>query len=811
MCRLRVLPDGREHGIVFVSSSSAFSEAFLFELAVNLWRNVSLLRSSAYLREGFNELTAALKYTKDSCRLRSMTTLRKGLILYLSLVIKGLPLDASTCSKCVGEDGCRDIIGFDGLQLGYKTKYKRPFKRYLVRTSAIPRASLHAHCVTDAALAKALGGVFNSSTATPIGSSKTVTTVSGIRGYVMAVTALLGDVEIDGKVESFSGATKHGHTESSTGRGWCPSIDGGVRRELMVFLGRFFQCNELARSLSVQIVASNGDLRCRLPSPFMERIGAVLTAAPLSSELGPGVAMERVPDEDAPLTAAQGCRLNNLQAEAGPAPGAGRDGKGAHVADDRSEESDGVEESDDDLSSADEFESDTDETRAASSPYWDSLAPLQRYAEQFRESALANTGGEKGTKLKADMVFLLRREIPTTAAATLRIVDCLRALTMDPYSFWAPNNAWAATDAIHDVLVDRTITADKLVDALDREDVYNLRLLRCAVSCLAPAFLSDQGLRVVLADVLQALKSTGDSYESFVAAACAEGAPGADPAARSGAGNHPPQPDLPSFSKAQMACAPDAETCTPEQFSATWLKVPASNASFKEAYGISNDETEDFLRTGVWAPSFSIVRPIPAFFGDAAAATDEPECSHLMEKENRYTGGTFGAFCTWAHPKCVGVVVLDGSESQRIPIEFIVQRCRRLPFKVVYDFSCATHKSALCRLPYVGKVVVFLVDRFHWLKNHLACSKARNPDSYADMDDINTSSSEERNAISRRQEHHMRLMNQDNFITFTTYQQALSNVIAMYRDVETKLSESKWPRWYRKNFVDVVGNTERGS
>lgn len=320
----------------------AFSEAFLFELAVNLSRNGPSLRSSSYLREGFIELTAALKYTKESCRLRSMTTVRKGLIRYLSLVIKGLPLDVSTCSKCVGEDGCLDIICFDGLQLGYKTKYKRPFKRYLVRTSAIPRASLHAHLVTDAALAKALGAVFNSSTATPIGSSKTVTTVSGIRGYVMAVAALLGDVEIDGKVESFAGATTHGHTASYTGRGWCLSIDGGVRRELTVFLRRCFQCDELARSLSVQIVAANGDLRRRVPSLLMERIGAVLTTAPLSSELGPGVAMERVPDEDAPLTAARCCRLNDLQADAGPAPGAGRDGNGANVADDRSEKSDGV-------------------------------------------------------------------------------------------------------------------------------------------------------------------------------------------------------------------------------------------------------------------------------------------------------------------------------------------------------------------------------------------------------------------------------------------------------------------------------------
>lgn len=268
MCRLRVLPDGREHGIVFVSSSSAFSEAFLFQLAVNLSRNGSSLRSSAYLREGFNELTAALKYTKESCRLRSMTTLRKGLFLYLSLVIKGLPLDVSTCSKCVGEDGCLDIFCFDGLQLGYKTKYKRPFKRYLVRTSAIPRASLHAHLVTDAALAKALGAVFNSSTATPIGSSKTVTTVSGIRGYVMAVAALLGDVEIDGKVESFAGATKHGHTASSTGRGWCPSIDGGVRRELMVFLRRFFSATSWQGPSLCRLLLPMGIFAAACPHPL---------------------------------------------------------------------------------------------------------------------------------------------------------------------------------------------------------------------------------------------------------------------------------------------------------------------------------------------------------------------------------------------------------------------------------------------------------------------------------------------------------------------------------------------------------------
>lgn len=138
-------------------------------------------------------------YKELSCRLRSMTTLRKGLLLYLALVIKGLPRADSTCANCVGSDGCSDIICFDGLLLGYKVKHKRPVKRSLVRTCAIPRASLQAHFVTDTAVAKAFGTVLNTSTTLPVGSSKTVTTERGIRGYVMVVGALLGDVAVGGR------------------------------------------------------------------------------------------------------------------------------------------------------------------------------------------------------------------------------------------------------------------------------------------------------------------------------------------------------------------------------------------------------------------------------------------------------------------------------------------------------------------------------------------------------------------------------------------------------------------------------------
>lgn len=56
--------------------------------------------------------------------------------------------------------------------------------------------------------------------------------------------------------------------------------------------------------------------------------------------------------------------------------------------------------------------------------------------------------------------------------------------------------------------------------------------------------------------------------------------------------------------------------------------------------------------------------------------------------------------------------------------------------------------------------------------------------------------------MSRRQQHHLRQMKQDVFIILTVYQQALSNVIAMYRDEVTQETRMRWPEWYRRTHVD---------
>ena len=262
-CKYRVMLDGREYGLVFASPCTAYTETFLIEMAVSLSRNGCSLRSSSDLRVGFSELSAPFKYLPDSGRLRSLTTLRRGVIIYLQLVIRGLPAHVSTCSNCIGADGRIDIICFDGFQLGCKVRYKKPFIRASVRTSAIPRASLHAHVITDGAVAKALCTVLNASPHKAVASSRTITTINAIRGWAMAVSVLLGHVPgADPAV--LAGKEQHGMTSSSTNRGWDPAKDGGVRPEFTHFLRTVFCCQLVARSLCLDITAASSDLRRRI-------------------------------------------------------------------------------------------------------------------------------------------------------------------------------------------------------------------------------------------------------------------------------------------------------------------------------------------------------------------------------------------------------------------------------------------------------------------------------------------------------------------------------------------------------------------
>lgn len=209
-CLFRVLHDGKARGVVFHSCYTAYSKALLFEVAVNLARNGSSLHSASYLRDAFQELYVGSKYPSSNKRMRSVTTLRKALLLYLALVIKGLPYDAVSCATCRRPDGSYTIISFDGLQLGHRDKYKVPFNRTDIKIRPVPRASLVPCLITDDAVAKAIKRVLSAKReVAATASTKAITTITAMRGHVMAVSLLLGNVTVKGEEKSFAGATGH--------------------------------------------------------------------------------------------------------------------------------------------------------------------------------------------------------------------------------------------------------------------------------------------------------------------------------------------------------------------------------------------------------------------------------------------------------------------------------------------------------------------------------------------------------------------------------------------------------------------------
>lgn len=779
-CLFRVLPDGKARGVIFHSCFTAYSEAFLFKTAVNLARNGSSLHSASYLREAFQELHDGSKHPPASKRLRSVTTLRKALLLYLALVIKGLPYDATSCATCRRPDGSYAIVSFDGLQLGYRVRFKVPFNRTDVKIQAIPRASLVPCMITDQAVSRALGRVLSAKrNVTSMASSKAITTVTAMRGHVMAVTLLLGNVTVDGEEKSFAGDTPHLEGGSSP-RGWDPTVDGGASTELVAFMRGFFDLRTAARSLSLTIVSAPDDLRRRVPAALMQRINAlVVDSGPPRGASPRLVAVEQDVAEE------------------------GQDDAGLHAADSergskrarltRTASSTSSSSTSDDSSGTDVFDSDGDDgfelpraSKKAAEDVWDRQAPLLSYGEALGEPALATTGGAVGADRSQNLSLPLLRHIPSTTASALKVMEFVRAVVVDPTVVWAPQGSWVAVDELLRVLRSPDFTIMSLAAALKTPAVDEQRLLRGAVDCLGPGLDADPSLRGLLAAVLTGLKARVVEYSKWVEEEDASSLDGASTATL----------------REEMAAAHPLHTFTHQQYTDAWLLPPASMETYRCVYDDPTDPSDDYLKTGIWAPGVPVIRPFLGFSGVATANTDLPSCKHEMGKENSHTGGTVGAFCTCAHPKCIGVVVLSGSESQLMPLEFVAQLFVQMPDTIVYDFACATLKSALVRLPYVARRVALKCDRFHWRENHTDCSCAMCPDSYVSLDRVNTSSCEARNALSRRQQHHLRQMKQDQFITFTVYQQALSNAVAMRRDNKTLVVPCKWPEWYRRTYVD---------
>eukprot|EP00168_Porphyra_purpurea_P012257 TRINITY_DN3209_c0_g1_i1.p1 TRINITY_DN3209_c0_g1~~TRINITY_DN3209_c0_g1_i1.p1 ORF type:complete len:589 (+),score=117.64 TRINITY_DN3209_c0_g1_i1:680-2446(+) len=271
-CKSLCVTDGDKKGLVLVSQVTAYTEVFLFERTINLCRNSSSLSAAWELRSAFHQLLVATTYPQSVNALRSLPLFRSAALLYIYLVIEGLPLAVSTCAVCARLDGSLQFVCLDGLQLGFRMRYKIGMKRVSLKLRPIKRASVMALMVSDSAVARALGSVV--SVAIPEHESvrtASVQTLAAVRGHAIALAVLAGDVAVPGEAVNFAGEVSHIDGRGGQ-RGFDPAHDGGVDPALIEFFREVFRCGRAARKLSLTILSASREWRKEVPTPLMDRV-----------------------------------------------------------------------------------------------------------------------------------------------------------------------------------------------------------------------------------------------------------------------------------------------------------------------------------------------------------------------------------------------------------------------------------------------------------------------------------------------------------------------------------------------------------
>jgi len=196
-------------------------------------------------------------------------------------------------------------------------------------------------------------------------------------------------------------------------------------------------------------------------------------------------------------------------------------------------------------------------------------------------------------------------------------------------------------------------------------------------------------------------------------------------------------------------------------------------ACFKERYPGASTSTS---ATGVYTPGRDQCRAEPFDKGDKTSCGT---CEKGYNSSEKYSDGALTLCCACAHPKILGIVVLDRKESPQVLINALLTRFPRLPRYLVYDFACGVVRCAMAKLPWMLRDRSVVSDRFH-VCNH-TCSRFYNANSYGDLDFKNTLTHEQRNASIRRMEAILRGAGRYGYLAVLCYQTSVLNSFAESR------------------------------
>jgi len=265
------------------------------------------------------------------------------------------------------------------------------------------------------------------------------------------------------------------------GPGWDPIVDGGASVELVALLRGSFDVRRAARSLALTILDASYDLRRRVPAVLMARIKELVTDAtppPVTDRHSWVVPSVGGCGNDAEVC--EDAELRYVDAERGRK----RDRPAAARSKETSLSSSGETNSDGDVFASDDDGFDMPPpVKKPAKVNWDKDAPLLSYGEVLDEPALGTTGGVTGEERQLVMSLPFLPHFPGTAASMLKVLEVVRAVTVDPVFVWAPQGSWAAVDAVQAVLQAKTSCIAALAAVLRLPVVKEQRLLRGAVAC----------------------------------------------------------------------------------------------------------------------------------------------------------------------------------------------------------------------------------------------------------------------------------------------------------------------------------------
>lgn len=289
-CDLNVMPDGAAQGIVFSSPNSAFTEVFLFNVAYRLVANGSSLTGSALQRQHLVELCGETRLPLAATDLRVSKMLRQGLMLYMELVVAGMPACVLRCKMCVLPNGSYDVLRFLSLYQGIRAKHHRDMARIKVPLDIAARAVAACSFVHQNQVVLALSCSLWHAQADSKGKFEALRfkSIGAIKGAMYAIVTLfptaLSAVDVPAADVNVAVGSVYGRGEQDQ---FDPVTDNKLHPALVHFIRIVLLGKDAALILARAVVDSPRDICTKLSPYVLTSLARLISAAEQSGDQDP--------------------------------------------------------------------------------------------------------------------------------------------------------------------------------------------------------------------------------------------------------------------------------------------------------------------------------------------------------------------------------------------------------------------------------------------------------------------------------------------------------------------------------------------